>query len=520
MRVVVTIPYREAPGRAEWLAAVRRHYDFHFPDWEVVEVDAGGAEFHRAATRNACVREAERRGADVVVINDADVVAKSSSIRAAVEAADRVGGLHMPFEGCKVLSGAAAEAFVRSVSFPSEEAFPSTGGCYVIRPADWWAFGGADEGFIGWGGEDDAIVAAAEAVHGPVRRHPGTAVSLGHTAERLTNPHYAANMYRTRLYQGCESEADLRALLRGRDRLDPRAYRGVAVVAPSRGRPENISRLRDAIRETAITDVTILVGLDEDDAGSYPRLPDVEYTVRPRQRLNAWWNELAQANLDRFHTFVFLGDDNVPRTPGWDFLLDDELRQHGGAGFATGPDLLRRDRKFTWAAISAEQLRRVGYVGPPGLTHLCIDSAWQSLADATGTKYWLDHCVIEHVHYARTDIAVEKDATYAEANSAAMYRADTEAWQAWQRSSAFEEAVAVVKGLNDTGAGWEYPGGAEDPHASTTSVTAPVAVRVFGHEVFTGEVEIPVRVEPGPGGLRLVPDVDALAERIGAQLCG
>ncbi|WP_439444444.1 galactosyltransferase-related protein [Xanthomonas translucens pv. translucens] len=528
MQVVVAVPWRDAPGRGKWLEVVKRHYATHFPEWPLIFVDAGGDSFSRAKSRNLAVAQAEKMGAAVVVINDADVLAKSSSLRAAVEGA-RAGGLHLPFEACTVLTGSDADKFAANVVFPRSGGFPSTGGIYAVRPDQWRALGGVDENFIGWGGEDDQTVAAATALVG-VHRHPGVAVSLGHSAERLANPRYAENMVRTRAYEAVADDPQaMRALIAGRDNLlkhvrelPPR----VAVIAPSRGRPENIERLWRSIQDTALLRVDLLVGLDEDDAGKYPRLDGVQYVVKPRQRLNAWWNELALANLDRYDTFVFAGDDNVMVTPGWDFLLDDELARHNYIGFATGPDGLRTDKKFTWAAIGARQIEALGYVGPPGLIHLCIDTAWQYLANATGTMYWLDHVLIEHLHYSRKGAAVAEDQTYREANSVEVNRQDHETVNAWGVSVEFKAAVKKLQALLDTPR--ERSGApSQDPDAESAGAAAGAAagaelplgfeVWVAGALVRSGSIRVPVRAEVVDGHLQLLPGA-GLAELVKAAL--
>lgn len=524
MRVVVAVPWRESPGRGKWLEAVKRHFATHFPDWKLITVDAGGDVFSRAKSRNLAVVEAERAGAEVVIINDADVLARSASLRSAAEQAFQAGGLHLPFETCVVLNGVEAEAFAANVSFPRAGGFASTGGIYAVRPDQWRAFGGVDEYFEGWGGEDDQTVAAAAALVG-VHRHPGIAVSLGHRAERLVNPHYAANMARTRAYQAVQGDpAAMRALIASRagllERIRAQPPR-VAVVAPSRGRPANVERLWKSMQQTALGPVDLLVGLDADDEASYPRLPGVTYVVKPRQRLNAWWNELAIDNIDRYETFVFAGDDNVMVTPGWDFLLDDELARHHYAGFATGPDGLRKDKKFTWAAIGARQIRELGYVGPEGLIHLCIDTAWQYLAQATGSMYWLDHVLIEHMHYSRKGAGVAEDQTYREANAAEVNRKDHDTVNAWGSSPQFRKDVEKIRKLLSTPFERQVPRASsrdeEPPAAALDVVTLPFEIRIAGAIYRNGTLRVPVSVVIEDGKLRMDPDAD-LAELVRAQL--
>lgn len=459
MNVLVTIPWREEKQRVKWLEAVKRHYKTHFPTWDVFTCDSDPAKpFNRSQARNNCVAVAIARKADVVIVNDADTMVKSGALRQAVDKAADTGKLIIPFETCLVYSGHTANTFVDNVQFPAAGGFASTGGCYVVRPESWIQFGASDVDFIGWGGEDDYVATVAGEIVG-IDRVPGVAISLGHTAERTTNPHYHANMKRVgfvRLARGKGAHVmmaqtrNVTASLKQCAELSP-----IAVIAPSRGRPENIKRLWESMVATCIYKPVLIVGVDEDDpfCRAYHALATADrkglevVTVSGRHKLNWWWNYLAELYGDAYEAMLFAGDDNKIVTPAWDALICEELRSHNNAGFATGPDGLRKDRKFTWAAMSTRQTRAIGYVGPAELRHLCIDTAWQYLADATGTMWWRDDILIEHLHYTRTDAGVAKDATYTEANSSETHRHDHQAVDKWRDSPEFAKACRVIEGM-------------------------------------------------------------------------
>ena len=114
------------------------------------------------------------------------------------------------------------------------------------------------------------------------------------------------------------------------------------VVVPSRGRPQNIARLLDAVHGTAKAGTHVHVAVDDDDAelerykyvmgqaaGEGDRL-----TVGPRKGLTAWTNEIAVPAAGEYPFLASLGDDMVPRTPGWDRALIRGIERMGGTGFA------------------------------------------------------------------------------------------------------------------------------------------------------------------------------------------
>lgn len=181
-RVVLGMPWRPKPGRLEAHAHARAWWDQHFPAYEVVEVDTDHEEFNLAACRNAAVRAAEERGADVVVIADADVIFHPAITVDQCVFAARDGRVHMPFTEQVYLTREETEALLSGRDAPTTGT-PGNGCCYIATPAAYWAAGGGDERFSGWGGDDDAFVAAAGTLVG-LKRHEGLAYSLWHPPVR------------------------------------------------------------------------------------------------------------------------------------------------------------------------------------------------------------------------------------------------------------------------------------------------------------------------------------------------
>ena len=113
------------------------------------------------------------------------------------------------------------------------------------------------------------------------------------------------------------------------------------IVVPSRGRPGNIARLLDAVHATARAVTHVHVAVDDDD----PELDRYRYvmeqaaqegdklTVGPRKGLTAWTNEIAVPAATEYPFLASLGDDMVPRTPGWDKALIKGIVRMGGTGF-------------------------------------------------------------------------------------------------------------------------------------------------------------------------------------------
>lgn len=209
------------------------------------------------------------------------------------------------------------------------------------------------------------------------------------------------------------------------------------LAVPSRGRPGNIARLWEAMGQTCTEDTVLCVGLDADD----PELPayrdfllqnehpQLRYVMSSKLRkVTAWTNYLVAEHLNDFEYFGQIGDDNVPRTYGWDTQIIEALQE---SPFAFGNDLYPRAPGSLCCHVFARQEvpRVLGYFGPPSIAHMYVDVAWWSWGIATKIVY-LPDTVIEHLHY--TVGKAPQDVSYATSFNGTGE--DLAAWHAYSRS--------------------------------------------------------------------------------------
>lgn len=220
MKVTVAIPFR--PGaldreiHADYVAARLRQM---LPDADHLMVDVPG-QFSRARVRN----EAVRRAADgVVVLCDADTIPEEQPLREAIAGAAADGRLHLPYTRYRALSPEGTLAVYARGTDPAhapvtEDSMRPIGGVWVIRADAWWAAGGMDERFVGWGYEDDAFWAAAGCLLGEPVRHHGTITHLHHApAANIRSPQYRANRLRYQQYARARRDPDAMRRLTGQD---------------------------------------------------------------------------------------------------------------------------------------------------------------------------------------------------------------------------------------------------------------------------------------------------------------
>lgn len=221
------------------------------------------------------------------------------------------------------------------------------------------------------------------------------------------------------------------------------------LAVPSRGRPGNIGRLITAMDSTCQGDTHLVVGLDSDDpaAEDYPGRGSSEpegipYVVRPGlHKVTAWMNALTIPEADNYRYLGSIGDDNEPRTPGWDTEVMKALEV---TPFAFANDQYPSRQPGTLSChifMRSEVVRKLGYFGPPSIAHMYVDVAWYAWGTACGITY-LHDVLIPHLHYSSG--SAPHDQTYA--NSWAGTGADLQAWHAYSQGGQLNADIAKLGG--------------------------------------------------------------------------
>lgn len=215
----------------------------------------------------------------------------------------------------------------------------------------------------------------------------------------------------------------------------------LAILLPSRGRPQNLRRFLEATAETAQGDYRVYVRLDDDDPtldGYMDVLEDhLDKTlveIGPRTGFAASLNESAAA-ADRdgcFYVSMF-GDDVVPKSPGWDVKLTEALG--GTLGVAYGDDGLRDKHAKdlpTHYITQTSVYRRLGYLAPPGIKHLFLDNVARDIGRQLG-RFIFVPVLIQHLHPWAEGEQID-DTTYQEGGrNPEIRKSDLRAYQKWAR---------------------------------------------------------------------------------------
>ena len=234
--------------------------------------------------------------------------------------------------------------------------------------------------------------------------------------------------------------------------------RDLLVITPSRGRPGRLREMLAAALSLSEAETEIAVALDNDDLESYDLYecvqlpgdtrpadgaPRVIWHHGPRDTLTGWTNKLAVQYAGQYRALASLGDDHIPRTPGWDTLLLAAIDAMGGTGIAYGDDGIFGQGLPTAPVISADIVKALGWMCLPACRHMAVDLAWKDIGLGAGCLAWVPEVTVEHVHPAAGK--AQWDATYAA--SEAGKEEDRAAYFAWKDSGGLADAVETVLAL-------------------------------------------------------------------------
>lgn len=252
LRTVILVPYRSnGEHRDQLWNFTRRWMEQNHPDCPVYVGASPDGPFNRSAAINDAARQAGDW--DVAVICDSDTVVPPAQFEKAVRDAHRTGRLVSALTKVVELSRMSTDRLLGDnqadiFSLPKKRTRRkddmTQSSVIAVPRALWDGIGGFDEGFSGWGCEDNAFWIAAtllggEGRGGPVGGKPlrveGAAYHLWHekaSRVKLLDPIFRANFFRLRHYKKAKTPDQLEWLI-GVSRiagLDSRAERGVLQV--------------------------------------------------------------------------------------------------------------------------------------------------------------------------------------------------------------------------------------------------------------------------------------------------
>lgn len=223
-------------------------------------------------------------------------------------------------------------------------------------------------------------------------------------------------------------------------------------VVPSRGRPENAYRLAQAFLDTkAEADLYFVIDNDDPKWSAYVKHEDEKnYKCIPAENKTGGCakslNDGAVMLLDIikypvYDYFIFMGDDHLPRTQGWDKAFMEAIGFD--TGFAYGNDLLQGANLPTAYAMSRDLVLELQGMTFPGCIHLYFDNFVKQFGlDLRCLKY-LPNVIIEHLHPVAGK--ADMDEGYERVNQPKWYEQDLLTLQKYFVSKEYAELVRKLR---------------------------------------------------------------------------
>jgi hypothetical protein len=235
-------------------------------------------------------------------------------------------------------------------------------------------------------------------------------------------------------------------------RVDPSTSNGF-ILLPSRGRVlTNLPRFFRAAAETGMT-LPGYVVVDADDFeenGALYRSFELPagwsfFVSDTRSMADSIRWAMKLLFKDTTDWVMWVADDLVPETPGWDVKLVGELT---GWNCVSSDDGWRSPQRFDGAlAWSGDLLRAVGYLVPPGVKHMCLDDLWEEIGAAAGCWRTVMDVMLRNHHAALSGM---KDPTARHVDATLAHdRLVFEKWRQTDKVAAINRVLAMMqsKGL-------------------------------------------------------------------------
>jgi hypothetical protein len=226
----------------------------------------------------------------------------------------------------------------------------------------------------------------------------------------------------------------------------------LAVIVPTRSRPQNVAPILKAWSETGawgVADLWWILDADDMHLSAYMdalqetpgnKLMHIVPEWKPLvPKLNA--SAVGLRNEFQYRFLAFMGDDHVPRTTMWaHHIIEDHVMR--GAGIVYGRDGIQDQRLPTWWSMDGQIIDRLGRMVPAPVQHLYCDNSIKLLGERSGQLGYDDRILIEHMHPIAGKAAM--DLQYERVNRRQQYERDEQAFRGWVASGLDQDATLLA----------------------------------------------------------------------------
>lgn len=151
----------------------------------------------------------------------------------------------------------------------------------------------------------------------------------------------------------------------------------IALLCPSKGRPEKAKKMVDSARASSSLPITIYMAIAQDDVASYTDINESKFVMPDLMPTAHKWNFLAQEimrNDPSINLFMVAGDDMIFDTPGWDKALVDHYNALENKIHVYHLQDSRSEDGIPHPIMTREYIQAMGYFVPPIFLHWYIDT--------------------------------------------------------------------------------------------------------------------------------------------------
>lgn len=227
--------------------------------------------------------------------------------------------------------------------------------------------------------------------------------------------------------------------------------RDLAVLIPTRGRPDNILKVIAAWDFTNAwdhADMVLIVDADDPELVGY-REPEISDHAKIIV-MSEWMPMVHKLNLAAqnmalgWFALGFAGDDHIPRTINWAERYLTVLREMG-SGMVYGDDGYQGANLSTEWAVTSDAVLALGRMVPADVEHMYCDNSMMDLFGGAGALRHLPEVRIEHMHPIVGK--GETDAQYQRVNHRDQFAKDRRAYEGWKHGDIFRTDVAEIRHL-------------------------------------------------------------------------
>lgn len=227
----------------------------------------------------------------------------------------------------------------------------------------------------------------------------------------------------------------------------------LAIIVPTRGRPENVRKVISAWDFTNAwdhADLIVVADADDPEIGGYrsiwaedDALPAVLQVVPSWLPMVHKLDAAARDAADHYWAVGFAGDDHLPQTIGWAERYLTVLHELG-TGMVYGDDGYQGRKLSTEWAVTSDVVRALGRMVPADVDHMYCDNSMMDLFGGAGAMRHLPEVRIEHMHPVAGKAPTDEQ--YQRVNHRDQFKTDRRAYERW-RSSGMAADVAAVRAL-------------------------------------------------------------------------